>query len=241
MMSPRLVELFNLADFLLIRNKSRWHMKESWILVLHCQVEYLLEIIWPRSIGRQGRRQIYLCRLSLCVRGQLDLHCGRRIFYYIFGYLPALVLISYILIHRLGWVTYVLGTGCVVVWVQVASCACVHLYGLGWLCKGGTGFYLWSYSSSSRRSENPRWCSHQVLRLEDCLLDSCGSTWSAWSSCYGLSASLGILGVPHLLIIVHCGCGWKDYPRVWFASSIVSWSLYLSIVFATVLICQRNI
>ena len=225
MMSPWLVELFNLAHFLLIQNKSRWHTKESWILLLHCQVEYLLEIIWSRSIGRQGRRQIYLYRLSLCMRGQHDLHCGRRIFYYIFGYLLALVLISYILFHRMGWVTYVLGTGCVVVWVQVAWCSCVHLYGLGWLCKGGTGFYLWSYSSSSRRSKNPRWCSHQVLRPEDCLPDSCGSAWSAWSSCYGLSASHGILGVPHLLIVVHCGYGWKDYPRIWIATSLVSRSL----------------
>jgi hypothetical protein len=27
-------------------------------------------------------------------------------------------------------------------------------------------------------SESPRWCSYQVLRLEDFLLDSCGSVWS---------------------------------------------------------------
>ena len=57
------------------------------------------------------------------------------------------------------------------------------------------------------------------FRLEDYLPDSCGSAWSACSSCYGLGASLGILGVPHLLIVVHRGCGWKDYPRVWVASN----------------------
>ena len=44
--------------------------------------------------------------------------------------------------------------------------------------------------------------------------------WSAWSSCYGLSASLGIRGVPHLLIVVHRGCGWKKLSRVWFATLV---------------------
>jgi hypothetical protein len=44
----------------------------------------------------------------------------------------------------------------------------------------------------------------------------------------------GIDSIPHLLIVARRDRGWKDYPRVWFAlriaSSIVSWSLYLSII-----------
>ena len=62
-------------------------------------------------------------------------------------------------------------------WPRGLQSAYVHINKRpGSACKEGqTGFYLWCYSSSSYHLENPRWCSHQVLRLEDYLLDSCGS------------------------------------------------------------------
>jgi hypothetical protein len=56
-----------------------------------------------------------------------------------------------------------------------------------------------------------------------------------------LECVLGILGVPHLLIVVRRDRGWKDYHRVWFASMIVSWSLHLSILLQLLLLLVRRI
>jgi len=59
---------------------------------------------------------------------------------------------------------------------------------------------------------NPRWRSHLLSRIE--ADPPVGFAWCAWSSCYYSGASLGILGVPHLLIVVCCDCGWKNLSRV---------------------------
>ena len=50
----------------------------------------------------------------------------------------------------------------------------------------------------------------------------------------------GIDLIPHLLIVVRRGRGWKDYLRIWFASSIVSRSLYLALLLFE-LIIQRKL
>ena len=87
------------------------------------------------------------------------------------------------------------------------------------------GFYYGVYSPS----RNPIWWSHQVLHIEDYLPVPSGSAWSASSSCDCLGASLEILGIPHLLIMVHQAAGGKIILE-FRLHLIVSRSLYLSLI-----------
>ena len=107
-------------------------------------------------------------------------------------------------------------------WPRGVQSACVHINKRpGSACKEGQiGFYSWSYSSSSHHSWNPISLPFRVPAM----------------ICVGVCPRIdpwtraGFDSILHLLIVVHRDHGWKDYPRVWFASSIVSWSLYLSLL-----------
>ena len=83
---------------------------------------------------------------------------------------------------------------------------CAFLIGLVWPCRGPDWFWVF--------------CLGFLLRTaRGCLLSSImsilvGFVWSTWSSCNGSGASLGILGVPHLLIVVRRGRGWKNYQLI---------------------------
>ena len=59
----------------------------------------------------------------------------------------------------------------------------------------------------------------------ECVIELLQLEYVAWNSQSSLSSDRG-----------RRGCGWKDYLRVWFASSTVSLSVYLLIVFATILV-----
>ena len=91
------------------------------------------------------------------------------------------------------------------------------------------GFYPWSYSPSSRHSWNP---TGLLFRIPARI---CVGVWpriDPWTRA-------GIDLIPHLLIVVRRGHEWKDYLRVWFASSIVSWSLYLALLLFELIIKRK--
>src|SRR6185312_12077171 len=93
-------------------------------------------------------------------------------------------------------------------------------------CQGPASLYLGQFFVQEMRLDFICVsCLGFLLRTREHLISSTlliplGFVWSASSSCYISGASLGILGVPHLLIVVRCDCGWKNLSRDWIASAL---------------------